>query len=172
MIPLTAHEDKKVRLEALRTLELLRPSGNGDHLVVLLNDPDELVRLSAMNLLRTGQYSTPFSVWDRLVSSKGFLRRPTTEISTVFRIMCQTVGEDAVPYLQHLIMQRLWPKRKKKLEVGVLAAETLAEFAKPSAITALLAGQKRFNRVIRNACKASLEAAMARHRAKHKENPA
>ena len=54
----------------------------------------------------------------------------------------------------------LWPQRRKKQEIGALAAEALGRIGSPAAISALEAGKKRLNRFIRNACTDSLDAPM------------
>ena len=164
VLPLTAHQDKEVRKEALRTLEILRPSGSDNRLVSLLNDSDESVRLEALNLLKEGQYRTRFSTWAPIVSHEQFLRRPSAELRACFEVMSQTASDEAVPYLQQLVMQRLWPHRKMKQEIGALAADALGRIGSPAALAVLATGQKRFNRVIREACASTLEALMKRRK--------
>jgi len=164
VLPLTAHQDKEVRKEALRTLEILRPSGSDNRLVSLLNDSDESVRLEALNLLKEGQYRTRFSTWAPIVSHEQFLRRPSAELRACFEVMSQTASDEAVPYLQQLVIQRLWPQRKMRQEIGALAADALGKIGSPAALAALATGQKRFNRVIREACASTLEALMRRRK--------
>lgn len=164
VLPLTAHQDKEVRKEALRTLEILRPSGSDNRLVSLLNDLDKSVRLEALNLLKVGQYRTGFSTWAPIVGHEQFLRRSSAELRACFEVMGQTARDEAVPYLQQLVTQRLWPHRKMRQEIGTLAAEALGRIGSPAALAALATGQKRFNRVIRKACASTLEALMNRRK--------
>ncbi len=167
VFPLAAHRDPKVRLEALRTLEVLRPSGTGMHLIGLLNDSDEFVRLEALNLLELGNYASPFSLWAPIVTHKEFHHRSISEIEAFFQAMSQVVREEAVQYWRQLVTQWLWPQRKKKQEIGALAAEALGRIGSPAAISALEAGKKRLNRFIRNACTDSLDALMRSQQADH-----
>ncbi len=164
VLPLTAHQDKEVRKEALRTLEILRPSGSDNRLFSLLNDSDKSVRLEALNLLKVGQYRTGFSTWAPIVGHEQFLRQSSAELRACFEVMGQTARDEAVPYLQQLVTQRLWPHRKMRQEIGTLAAEALGKIGSPAALAALATGQKRFNRVIREACASTLEALMNRRK--------
>lgn len=166
--PLATHPDPRVRREAMRTLGMLRAAGQaplpgkGHALVAVLGDSDETIRLSALNLLNAGSYRMPFSVWAPIVTSPTFLMRSNSEMQLTFGVMAKLVGEEAVPYLRSLVTRRLWFNRKRKQEVGALAAEALASLATPGAVAALEAGQKRANRVIRHACLAALTALHAK----------
>ena len=123
----------------------------GNPIVGVLIDPDEGIRLSALSLLKTGKYTTPFSAWTPVVTHKEFLNRPLSELRTTFEVMTRLVGAECVPYCHHLLTQRLWTNRKTKQSLGALAAEALGQIGTPEAISALEAGKKRFNRVIRHA---------------------
>jgi len=154
--PLAAHPDAGVRREALKTLSMLGGTGMGNPIVGVLIDPDEEIRLSALSLLKTGKYTTPFSAWTPVVTHKEFLNRPLSELRTTFEVMTRLVGAECVPYCHHLLTQRLWTNRKTKQSLGALAAEALGQIGTPEAISALEAGKKRFNRVIRHASVAAL----------------
>lgn len=161
--PLTAHPDARVRRQALKTLSMLGATGTGNPIVGVLVDSDEGVRLSALILLKTGKYATPFSAWIPVVTHNEFLNRPHSELRTTFEVMIKLVGAECVPYCRELIMQRLWTNRKKKQFLGALAAEALGQIGTPQAISALQAGTKRFNRAIRNASAAALAALKRRN---------
>ncbi len=154
--PLAAHPDTRVRREALKTLSMLGGTGTGNPIVGVLIDPDEGIRLSALTLLKTGKYATPFSAWTPVVTHKEFQNRPLSELRMTFEVMTRLVGAECVPYCHQLLTQRLWTNRKKKQYLGALAAEALGQIGTPAAISALEAGKKRFNRVIRNASVAAL----------------
>ena len=147
-------------------LGALSPSGNGSKLITFLNDAEEAVRLSALKVLTTGQYTAPFSVWSPVISHKQFMDRSVAEIRMVFQAMRQTSEEEAVPYWHGLVTQWLLTDRKKKQSIGVLAAEALGKVGKPAAIAALETGQKRMNQAIRNACGAALTSLAKQRRAK------
>ncbi|MGH7250465.1 MAG: HEAT repeat domain-containing protein [Nitrospiraceae bacterium] len=154
--PLAAHPDARVRREALKTLGMLGGTGTGNPIVGVLIDPDEGIRSSALTLLRTGKYATPFSAWAPVITHKEFMHRPLSELRTTFEVMTRLVGAECVPYCQHLLTQRLWINRKTKQYLGALAAEALGQIGTPEAISALEAGKKRYNRVIRNASVAAI----------------
>jgi HEAT repeat protein len=160
---LVGHPDSRVRREALHILHLLPPGGRGDHLLSILNDPDSEIRNSALALLKTGKYTVPFSLWASVLPSKTLLRRPLSEVRTIFKAMGFALGDEAVPYLHRLVMQPLWTKRVQKQELGVLAAQALGRIGTEAAVTALKDGEKRFNRAIRNACEQSLTTLLRRH---------
>lgn len=147
-------------------LGTLSPSGNGTKLLAFLNDGEEAVRLSALKVLTTGQYTAPFSAWSPIITHKQFLDRSVAENRLVFQAMRQTSGEEAVPYWHGLVTQWLLTDSKKKQSIGVLAAEALGKVGTPAASAALQAGQKRMNRAIRNACGAALASMAKQKRAK------
>src|SRR5262249_44810931 len=60
------HPDALVRKDAVRTLGMLRPSGNGTKLIAFANDADESVRLAALKLLISGKYTAPLQRGRRL----------------------------------------------------------------------------------------------------------
>lgn len=155
--PLAAHPDTRVRREALKTLGMLGAAGTGNPIVGVLIDQDEAIRLSALTLLKTGKYATPFSAWATVVTNPEFLHRPLSELRATFEVMTRLVGAECVPYCRELLTQRLWTNRKKKQYLGALAAEALGQIGTPAAISALEAGKRRFNRAIRNASVAALQ---------------
>lgn len=163
---LVQHPDSQIRKEIVRVLGVLSPSGNGTKLIAFLNDAEEAVRLSALKVLTTGQYTAPFSAWSPVISYKQFIDRSVAEKRMVFQAMRQTAGEEAVSYWHELVTQWLWTDSKNKQSLGVLAAEALGKVGTPAAIAALEAGQKRMNRAIRNACTTALAAVAKQKRAK------
>lgn len=156
--PLVAHQDARVRKEVVRAFRALCPSGNGERFIAFLNDPDESIRLTTLKILLGGTYTASFSSWMPIVTFKSFHNRSFSEKRAVFQAMRQTAGDEIIPYCRQLVTQWFWRSRKKHQEAGVLAAETLGAIGTPEAITALEAGQKRFNRSIRRACTAALTA--------------
>jgi hypothetical protein len=152
------HQDSMVRKEVVRAFSLLRPTGNGSPLMAFIQDPDGAIRLSALKLLAGGEYTVPFQAWVPILSGKAFRERSNSEQRTILRAVSRTAGAEAVPYWRQLLVQRLWTKRAHKLELASLAAEALGKIGTPNAISALEAGRKRRNRVIRNACSTALAA--------------
>jgi len=153
------HPDAGVRREVLRLLASLRPSGNGVKLVGLLGDGDETVRLTAMKVLASGQYSAPFPAWAPFVASEGFHDRSPAEKRAVYLAMKQTAADEAVPYWQGLLTEWSWTGRKKKEELALLAADILGKLGTPAAVAALEMGQKKGGAAVRHACGAALSVA-------------
>jgi hypothetical protein len=153
---LLRHPDAQVRKEAIRVLGLLKPSGNGARLILCLSDAEESVRIAALKLLATGQYSAPFSQWAQILSDDTFLERPLSEKRGVYQAIRATCGDEAVPYWQGLFTEWAWTNRKKKEECAVLAAEVLGKLATPAAIATLELGQKKGGTAVRQACNMAL----------------
>lgn len=153
---LVRHPDAQVRKDAIRTLGLLRPSGNGAKLVAFMTDADESVRLAALKLLMSGKYTAPFSAWTPIVSAEEFCDRNPSERRAVFQAVRSTSGDEAVPFWQNLLTDWSWTNRKKKEDLAVLAAESLGKLATPAAIAALELGQKKAGSAVRQACVAAL----------------
>jgi len=158
------HPEATVRREALRILATLRPSGNGTKLVGLLSDGDETVRLTAMKVLSSGQYSAGFSAWAPFVTDDEFHDRSPAEKRAIYVALKQTAADEAVPYWQGLLTEWSWTNRKKKEELAILAADILGKLATPAALTALEVGQKKGGTAVRQACSAALSAANRQQR--------
>ncbi|MEP7150821.1 MAG: hypothetical protein ABI856_03845 [Nitrospira sp.] len=158
------HPEAAVRRDALRLLAMLRPSGNGSKLVALLGDGDETVRLTAMKVLASGQFSAAFSVWAPFVTADEFHDRSSAEKRAIYLAIKQTAVDEAVPYWQGLLTEWSWTNRKKKEELALLAADMLGKLATPAAIAALALGQKKGGTAIRQACTTALSVASRQHR--------
>ena len=158
------HPESTVRREALRILATIRPSGNGTKLVGLLSDGDETVRLTAMKVLSSGQYSAGFSAWAPFVTADDFHDRSPAEKRAIYVALKQTAADDAVPYWQGLLTEWSWTNRKKKEELAILAADILGKLATPPALAALEVGQKKGGTAVRQACSAALSAANRQQR--------
>ena len=158
------HPEATVRREALRLLATLRPSGSGSKLVALLSDGDETVRLTAMKVLTSGQYTVPFSAWAPFVAADEFYDRSPAEKRAIYLAIKHTAGDEAVPYWQGLLTEWSWTNRKKKEELAVLAADTLGKLATSAALAALELGQKKGGTAVKQACSVALSAANRVHR--------
>ena len=163
---LLRYPDAQVRREAVRAVGLFRPSGNGIRLVSLTDDQDEGVRFASLKLLMSGQYTVPFTHWSPLLSDDRFMDRPISERRGVFQAMRATCGDEAVPYWQNLLTTWAWTNRRKKEELGVLAAETLGRLATPIAVAALELGMRKGNAAIRQACTTALTQTQKHQRGK------
>ncbi len=158
------HPEATVRRDALRLLAMLRPSGNGAKLVGMLGDVDETVRLTAMKVLASGQFSAAFSVWAPFVTTDEFHDRSSAEKRAIYLAMKQTATDGAVPYWQGLLTEWSWTNRKKKEELALLAADMLGKLGTPAAIAALTVGQKKGGTAVRQACATALSVASRQHR--------
>jgi HEAT repeat protein len=153
---LLRYPDAQVRKEVVRAIGLFRPSGNGVKLVSVLGDEDETVRIAALKLLMSGQYSTAFTTWSIVLSTDDFMERPMAERRAVFQAIRATCGDEAVPYWEGLITERAWTNRKKKEELAVMAADALGKLATPAAIATLELGAKKGSAGTRHACTLAL----------------
>ncbi len=153
---LARYPDAQIRKEVVRTIGILRPSGNGAKLVSFLNDADESVRLAALKLLMNGQYTTPFAVWSAILSAEEFHNRPPAEKRAIYRAVRQTAGDEAVPYWQSLFTEWSWTNRKNKEESAIMAAEALGKLGTPAALAALEIGQRKGSSAVRQACATAL----------------
>ena len=153
---LVRYPDLQVRKDVVRAIGILRPGGNGMKLVSFLTDAEESVRLSALKLLITGHYKTPYSAWSPLVSADTFKERPLSEKRAIFLAMRATSGDEVIPFFQSLFTEWSWTNRKQKEEFAALAAEALGKLASPAGLTALELGQKKGGASIRQACTSAL----------------
>jgi len=149
---LVRYPDPLVRKEVVRALAQFRPSGNGTKLVSFMDDGEESVRIAALKLLMSGQYTVAFPAWQPLLAEDEFMDRPMSERRAIFQAIRATCGDDAVPYWESLLTEWSWTNRKRKEELAVLAAETLGKLATPAAVTALEKGSKKGGAAVRQAC--------------------
>jgi HEAT repeat protein len=153
---LTRYPDVQVRKEVVRAIGLLRPTGNGMKLVSFMGDGEESVRVAALKLLMSGQYTAPFSLWSPILSAEDFMERPMSERRAVFQAVRATCGDEAVPYWESLFTEWAWTNRKKKEELAILAAEALGKLASPAAVATLELGKKKGSAAVRQACTLAL----------------
>lgn len=149
---LVRYPDPLVRKEVVRALAQFRPSGNGTKLVSFMDDGEESVRIAALKLLMSGQYTVAFPAWQPLLAEDEFMDRSMSERRAIFQAIRATCGDDAVPYWESLLTEWSWTNRKRKEELAVLAAETLGKLATPAAVTALEKGSKKGGAAVRQAC--------------------
>lgn len=153
---LVRYPDAQVRKEVVRAIGLLRSSGSGTKLMVFMADADESVRVAALKLLMSGQYTVSFSLWAPILSAEEFMDRQMSERRAVFQAVRATCGDEAIPYWENLFTEWSWTNRKKKEELGLLAAEALGKLATPAAIATLELGQKKGAAAVRQACTLAL----------------
>jgi len=153
---LVRYPDAQVRKEALRVLGHLKPNGNGARLILCLSDTDDSVRIAALKLLTTGQYTAPFPQWAPILADNIFWERSLSEKRGLYQAIRATCGDDAIPYWQELFTKWAWTNRKKKEECAVLAAETLGKLATPAALATLEMGKKKGSAAVRQACAMAL----------------
>ncbi|MBI3355437.1 MAG: HEAT repeat domain-containing protein [Nitrospirae bacterium] len=163
---LIRYPDAQIRKEAVRAIGLFRPSGNGTKLVPVIGDTDESVRVAALKLLMSGQYTAPFSLWSPILSGEDFTDRPMSERRAVFQAVRATCGDEAIPYWENLLTEWSWTNRKKKEELALLAAETLGKLATPAAIATLELGIKKGATPVRHACNLALSQIQKQQRGK------
>ncbi|MDH4098536.1 MAG: HEAT repeat domain-containing protein, partial [Nitrospira sp.] len=149
---LVRYPDAQVRKEVVRAIGLFRQSGNGVKLISFMADGEESVRIAALKLLVSGQYTAPFPSWSPIVSEDEFTERPISERRAVFHAIRATSGDEAVPYWEGLLTEWSWTNRNKKEEMALLAAEALGKLATPSATAALELGAKKGGAAVRQAC--------------------
>lgn len=153
---LVRYPDPQVRKEAIRVFGHLKPNGNGARLILCLSDSDDSVRIAALKLLATGQYTAPFPQWTPILSDDTFLERPLSEKRGLYQAIRATCGDEAIPYWEGLFTEWTWTNRKKKEECAVLAAEALGKLATPAAIATLELGKKKGGAAVRQACTMAL----------------
>ncbi len=163
---LVRYPDVQVRKEVVRAIGVFRPGGNGSKLLSFLSDADESVRVAALKLLMSGQYTAPFALWSPIVTAEEFMDRPMSERRAVFQAVRATCGDEAIPYWENLFTEWSWTNRKKKEELALLAAEALGKLATPAAAAALELGQKKGGAAVRQACTLALSQMQKQQRLK------
>ncbi len=168
---LVRYPDPQVRKEVVKALGQFRPNGNGAKLLSFMSDGDESVRVAALKLLMSGQYTAPFSLWASFLSADEFMDRQMSERRAVYQAVRATCGDEAIPYWENLFTEWTFTNRKKKEELAVIAAEALGKLASPRAIAALDLGQKKGTAAVRQACTLALSQLQRQQRGKPPGGP-
>jgi hypothetical protein len=153
---LVRYPDGQVRKDVIKAMSVFRPNGSGAKLLAFVTDVDESVRLAALKVLISGQYTVSFSAWSSLVSSDEFMDRTLSEKRAVYQAVRTTCGDEAIVHWEQLLSEWHWTNRKKKEELEVLAAEALGKLATPKAVAVLELGQKKGGAAVRHACAMAL----------------
>jgi len=156
---LLRYPDPQIRREAVKTLAVLKPSGNAAKLIPLLNDAEEGVRLTTLKSLLTGNYVAPFSIWDSIINADTFGDRPSAEKRNIFHAIRLTSKDEAVPYWRALLTEWGWTNRKKREELALMAVDALGKLGTAAAHAALEFGANRGTTAIKHACALTLAVA-------------
>jgi hypothetical protein len=169
---LIRHPDVQVRKAVVHAIGVLRPSGDGTKLILLLEDQEESIRIAALKLLMTGRYRASLLDWSPILSGEAFASRPISERRAIFQAVGVTCGDEAIPYWDRLLTTWSWIGRKQKEEQALLAAEALGRLGTPPAMAALERGAKKGSAAVRQACAHSLSRAQQQMRRNQPVEPA
>lgn len=156
------YPDPLIRREVIRTMAILKPSGNAAKLVPMLNDPDEGVRLATLKPLLTGNYTAPFAIWEPIVNAETFSEREPAEKRNIFHAMRATSGDEAVPYWTTLLTEWGWTNRKKREDLALMAVDALGKLGTAPALAALDTGTKKGTATVKQACATAI-AGISKH---------
>lgn len=156
------YPDPLIRREVIRTMAILKPSGNAAKLVPMLNDPDEGVRLATLKPLLTGNYTAPFAIWEPIVNAETFSEREPAEKRNIFHAMRATAGDEAVPYWTTLLTEWGWTNRKKREDLALMAVDALGKLGTAAALAALDTGTKKGTATVKQACATAI-AGISKH---------
>jgi len=156
------YPDPLIRREVIRTMAILKPSGNAAKLVPMLNDPDEGVRLATLKPLLTGNYTAPFAIWEPIVNAETFSEREPAEKRNIFHAMRATAGDEAVPYWTTLLTEWGWTNRKKREDLALMAVDALGKLGTAPALAALDTGTKKGTATVKQACATAI-AGISKH---------
>lgn len=156
------YPDPLIRREVIRTMAILKPSGNAAKLVPMLNDPDEGVRLATLKPLLTGNYTAPFAIWEPIVNAETFSEREPAEKRNIFHAMRATAGDEAVPYWTTLLTEWGWTNRKKREDLALMAVDALGKLGTVPALAALDTGTKKGTATVKQACATAI-AGISKH---------
>jgi HEAT repeat protein len=156
------YPDPLIRREVIRTMAILKPSGNAAKLVPMLNDPDEGVRLATLKPLLTGNYTAPFAIWEPIVNAETFSEREPAEKRNIFHAMRATAGDEAVPYWTTLLTEWGWTNRKKREDLALMAVDALGKLGTVPALVALDTGTKKGTATVKQACATAI-AGISKH---------
>jgi HEAT repeat protein len=156
------YPDPLIRREVIRTMAILKPSGNAAKLVPMLNDPDEGVRLATLKPLLTGNYTAPFAIWEPIVNAETFSEREPAEKRNIFHAMRATSGDEAVAYWTTLLTEWGWTNRKKREDLALMAVDALGKLGTAPALAALDTGTKKGTATVKQACATAI-AGISKH---------
>ena len=151
---LMAHEDVRVRREAVRTLDALAGPAALAALTRALADPDSGVRtVAARSALRHGGLEQETAVL-RQVKSRDFAARPAEEVGAMLLALAELAGERAVPVLTKFWRRRFLRPTPLAVRLAVLAA--LGVIPSDSARKVLTSASRSREQALRQAAKRAL----------------
>ncbi len=151
-----AHEDVRVRREAITALGLIGGAKAINLLTRALSDGDFRIRaMAALNLGKVGKKASLVPLLE-VVQAKEFNKKDPIEIKAFFDAIGMTGSSEAIPILQQLLEKKSLFGRGKIDEVRIGAANALAMIGTPEALAILESGRNSKDESIREACSQAL----------------
>jgi len=151
-----AHEDVRVRREAITALGLIGGVKAINLLTRALSDSDFRIRsMAALNLGKVGKKAGLVPLLE-VVQAKEFNKKDPVEIKAFFDAIGMTGSSEAIPILQQLLEKKSLFGRGKIDEIRIGAANALAMIGTPEAMAILESGRNSKDESIREACSQAL----------------
>jgi HEAT repeat protein len=149
--------DPAVRRAAVDYLVAIRSSTTITHILDLLRDPDQDVRLATVQGLGSVRYPPAAAVLERRIKERPFWRSSTREVSAVLQAYATIAGNKAVDLLRWVIFEKTFWLRRPPVEMRAAAARALGLIRTPAADEVLARAAKVKEAAIRNTARQALD---------------
>lgn len=151
------HSDLRVRKAAVLALESIPSEETKKPLMILLNDPDPHIRVSALKALRRFGGRDLLARIMEHVLNEDFKERDFQEKREFLEAMGETGKEDALGILKRIFNKKSFFKREKNLQMRACAAYGLGYVGMPEAVSLLEKGANSKKRLLSDACRKALK---------------
>jgi HEAT repeat protein len=147
------HPDVRVRKEALRALESIGSEDVEKPLMIVLNDGDPQIRISALKILRRFGNKKLFELMKEKVLADDLKERPYTEKKEIFEALAETGGENAFPILSEFFRKKGFLRKTETSELRACAAYGLGILGTKESVELLQKGVSEKEGFVSDACK-------------------
>jgi HEAT repeat protein len=158
---IVSFKNTAVKLAAIRALGR-RPEPAADRVLLgFLADPDEEVRLGALDNMKMVADRQVLSHVFGVIAAKDFAGKSDREKKALFEAIGRSDSEEACAFLRRILTRAPFLLSPKHVELCLYSVSALSRMALSSAREALREGAKRRRRKVRRACLQALQAKAA-----------
>jgi len=151
------YKNPAIKQAAIRALGKISDEAANKILLGFLFDPNEDVRITALdNLKKTGDRQIVSHVAE-LISEKDFAKKSAHEKKALFGFLGRSDSEEACAFLAGILRKVPFLPNPRHTDLCLYAVSALTEMKRPGSLDILKKGSKRRNLTIRNACLKALQ---------------
>jgi hypothetical protein len=147
-----SYKNPIIKLAAIRALGKITDEAANKLLLGFLPDPDEDVRVTALENLKQTEDRPFISHITAMIGEKSFAKKSAREKNAFFDFLARSDSEEACAFLAGILRKVPFLPNPKHTELCLLSVSALAGMKRPVSLDILKEGSKRRNLKIRTAC--------------------